>query len=65
MRFKNRGLLIFGEYEVLYNPKKVAKRIKKLIPSIKIEIINDAGHAAIYDQPEKVNKKVISFLSSK
>lgn len=65
IRFKNRGLLIFGEYEVLYNPKKVAKKIQKLIPAIEIEIINDAGHAAIYDQPEEVNKKVISFLSRK
>ena len=65
MRFQNRGLLIFGEYEVLYNPKKVAKKIKKLIPTIDVEIINDAGHAAIYDQPEEVNKKVISFLQSK
>jgi len=65
MRFKNRGLLIFGEYELLYNPKKIAKQIEKLIPTIEVEIINNAGHAAIYDQPEEVNKKVISFLQSK
>jgi len=65
MRFKNPGLLIFGEYEVLYNPKKIAKKIKKLVPSIEVQIINDAGHAAIYDQPEVVNKRVMSFLKSK
>jgi pimeloyl-ACP methyl ester carboxylesterase len=35
-----------------------------LIPSLQIEIIKDAGHAAIYDQPEKVNEKVISFLTA-
>ena len=61
--FKNSGLLIFGEYEVLYNPKKIRKKIKKLIPNMKVEVINDAGHAAIYDQPEEVNRKVIAFLS--
>ncbi|MBT6074276.1 MAG: alpha/beta hydrolase [Gammaproteobacteria bacterium] len=60
--FKNSGLLIFGEFEVLYNPKKISKKIKKLIPNIEVEIIKDAGHAAIYDQPEEVNKKVIAFL---
>ena len=62
--FKNPGLLIFGEFEVLYNPYKTSKKINKLIPGLQIEIINDAGHAAIYDQPEKVNKKVISFLTA-
>jgi pimeloyl-ACP methyl ester carboxylesterase len=30
---------------------------------MKVEVINDAGHAAIYDQPEEVNRKVIAFLS--
>ena len=60
--FRNKGLLIFGEYEVLYNPWKISKRLQKLIPSLQIEIIKDAGHAAIYDQPEAVNKVVIDFL---
>jgi len=60
--FRNKGLLIFGEYEVLYNPWKISKRLQKLIPSLQIEIIKDAGHAAIYDQPEAVNKVVIEFL---
>lgn len=60
--FRNKGLLIFGEFEVLYNPWKISKRLEKLIPSLQIEIIKDAGHAAIYDQPEAVNKVVIDFL---
>ena len=56
--FKNKGLLIFGEFEVLYNPWKISKRLQKLIPSLQIEIVKDAGHAAIYDQPQAVNKLV-------
>ena len=60
--FKNKGLLIFGEFEVLYNPWKISKRLQKLIPSLQIEIVKDAGHAAIYDQPEAVNKLVLDFL---
>ena len=62
--FRNDGLLILGEFEVLYNPKKISKKIKKLIPNLNIQIINDAGHAAIYDQPNEVNNLVISFLSN-
>ena len=60
--FKNKGLLIFGEFEVLYNPWKISKRLQKLIPSLQIEIVKDAGHAAIYDQPQAVNKLVLDFL---
>ena len=63
--FRNKGLLIFGEFEVLYNPWKISKRLEKLIPSLQIEIIKDAGHAAIYDQPEAVNKVVIDFLKKR
>jgi len=62
--FSNKGLLIFGEFEVLYNPYKVSKKIKKLIPHLQIEIVKDAGHAAIYDQPDEVNRKVLDFLKS-
>ena len=60
--FKNKGLLIFGEFEVLYNPWNISKRLQKLIPSLQIEIVKDAGHAAIYDQPKAVNKLVLDFL---
>lgn len=63
-KFRNDGLLILGEFEVLYDPKKISKKIKKLIPNLKIQIINDAGHAAVYDQPNEVNSLVISFLSN-
>ena len=62
--FSNKGLLIFGEFEVLYNPYKISKKIKKLIPHLQIEIVKDAGHAAIYDQPDEVNRKVLDFLKS-
>jgi pimeloyl-ACP methyl ester carboxylesterase len=33
-----------------------------LIPSLQIKIVKDAGHAAIYDQPEAVNELVLEFL---
>lgn len=61
--FNNKGLLIFGEFEVLYNPYKIQKKLKKLMPALQIEIVKDAGHAAIYDQPDTVNEIVINFLN--
>ncbi|MEC9375149.1 MAG: alpha/beta hydrolase [Pseudomonadota bacterium] len=61
-KFKVPGLLVFGEYEVLYNPWTIIKRIKKIIPNLETEVITGAGHAAIYDKPEEVNNLIIKFL---
>ncbi len=56
------GLLIFGQHEVLYNPYKIVKRAKKLMPSLETDVIEGAGHAAIYDKPDAVNQVVIDYL---
>ena len=61
-QFKVPGLLVFGEHEVLYNPWKVAKRAVKLMPVLETDVIEGAGHAAIYDQPDTVNAKVVEYL---
>lgn len=61
-QFTPPALLVFGEHEMLYNPDKVAKRAEKLIPHIETDVIEGAGHAAIYDKPEEVNARVIQYL---
>ena len=63
-KFNVPALLVFGEHELLYNPYKVAKRAKIIMPGLQTDIIADAGHAAIYDKPDEVNVKVIKFLKS-
>jgi len=63
-KFNVPALLVFGEYEMLYNPTKVAKRAKTIMPRLQTDIIAGAGHAAIYDKPDEVNMKVIDFLKS-
>lgn len=63
-KFNVPALLVFGEHEMLYNPTKVAKRAKMIIPGLQTDIIAGAGHAAIYDKPDEVNIKVIDFLKS-
>jgi pimeloyl-ACP methyl ester carboxylesterase len=64
-QLKVPGLLIFGEHEVLYKPEQIGKRAKKLMPTLDVEIIKGAGHAAIYDKPEEANAMVVNYLRAK
>jgi pimeloyl-ACP methyl ester carboxylesterase len=61
-RFDSPGLLVFGEHEVLYDPHKVGKRAARLMPGLQVEVVPGAGHAAVYDQPETVNRMLIDFF---
>lgn len=61
-RFESRGLLVFGEHEVLYDPHKVGKRASSLMPGLRVEIVPGAGHAAVYDKPAEVNAMLIAFF---
>jgi pimeloyl-ACP methyl ester carboxylesterase len=61
-QFQTPGLLIFGEHEMLYDPVKIAKRAKAIMPSLETDIIAGAGHAAIYDKPEDANERVLRYL---
>jgi pimeloyl-ACP methyl ester carboxylesterase len=56
------GLLIFGEYEILYNPKQVVERALRIMPGLTGKIVEGAGHAAIYDKPEEVNALIADYL---
>jgi pimeloyl-ACP methyl ester carboxylesterase len=58
------ALVIFGEHEVLYDPYKISRRVEALMPNARAEVIPNAGHAAIYDQPEHVNPMLVEFLQS-
>lgn len=55
------AMIIMGEHEILYNPK-VATRRAQIMPNARVEVIPDAGHAAIYDRPDYVNPLILSFL---
>jgi pimeloyl-ACP methyl ester carboxylesterase len=61
-RFQSPGLLVFGEHEVLYDPRRVAERARALMPGLRVEIVSGAGHAAVYDKPDEVNQLLIDFL---
>ncbi len=64
-RFRAPGLIVFGEHEVLYDPRRVAQRARRLMPDVRVEIVPGAGHAAVYDRPDEVNAMLIEFLGGR
>ena len=60
---KPQGLVIFGEHEMLFNPVKVARKLKRVTSSLNTTIIPGTGHSAVYDKPEEVNQVVLHFLT--
>ncbi len=59
---QSRGLILFGEHEILFNPVRVGRRARKLMPNVDVDIIKDSGHACIYDQPDVSNQRIMAFL---
>lgn len=57
-------LLLVGDHEILYDPRRALQRAKQLIPHIETELVSDAGHLLNSDQPEKVDEIVLRFLGA-
>jgi len=57
-------LLLVGDSEILYDPRRALKQAKKLIPHIETELVSHAGHLLNSDQPEKVVETVLRFLGA-
>jgi pimeloyl-ACP methyl ester carboxylesterase len=58
------ALLFIGAGEKIYNPQKVIERAQRWMPNLTAEIIPDAGHLLIMDQPEIINACILKFLSN-
>ena len=58
------ALLLIGAGDKIYNPKKAIERAQEWMPHLTAEIIPDAGHLFIMDQPEIINELILRFLSS-
>ena len=56
------ALFLVGENEVIYPAQKAVQRLKNVAPSIKAEIIPNAGHDLTIVQAKIVNEKVLGFL---
>jgi pimeloyl-ACP methyl ester carboxylesterase len=55
-------LLLIGDCEVIYKPQKAIQRAKRLIPSLRAEIIPHANHIAEYTAHEAVNREILDFF---
>lgn len=64
-QLKPSTLILIGEKEVIYDPKKALKRAKTLIPDVEVDLIPDASHLLNVDQSNIVNQKIIEFLNEK
>ena len=64
-QIKAPTLLIFGQHEMLYKPYAIKRKAERLLPDVKVEVIENAGHGAIFDQPTKVNAMIMDFLNER
>jgi N-formylmaleamate deformylase len=55
-------LLIVGDVPVV--PLEIAGELQSINPRVRVEEIKDAGHGVPYDQPERFEAVVKSFLKS-
>lgn len=58
------ALLLIGAGEKIYNPRKAIERAQRWMPDLRAEIIPNAGHLLIMDQPEIINARILKFLST-
>ena len=61
--FKVPCLVIIGEHEKIYSARKAVKRLNRIAPQIKTEIIPQAGHDAWVVRADIVTSKILDFLS--
>jgi pimeloyl-ACP methyl ester carboxylesterase len=56
-------LLLIGDREIMYEPKKALNQATRLIPNLQAELIQNASHMLNSDQPEEVDDRVLKFLA--
>lgn len=57
-------LLLVGDHEIMYKPAQAIQQAKQRVPHIRAELILNAGHFLLADQPQQVNQKVLAFLEN-
>lgn len=56
-------LLVLGENEKVYSAEKAARRMNRLAPQVKTEIVAGAGHDLTIVQADTVNRMIVGFLT--
>lgn len=58
------SLLMVGAYEAIFDPKVAVRRAARYMPDIRAEVVENTGHAAMYDRPDYVNARMVRFLTA-
>lgn len=61
-RIKVEALVVLGDQEVLYHAGRLQKKLARLIPSFRVEVIPDSGHSVVFDQHEEFNQLALDYL---
>ena len=56
-------LFLVGEHEHIYAAKKAVRRLARVAPHVRAEIVPGAGHDLTIVKAEMVNRKILDFLS--
>ena len=55
-------LLMIGDHEIMYEPRKALDSATRLIPGLQAELIPNANHMLNRDQAEIINARILQFL---
>jgi pimeloyl-ACP methyl ester carboxylesterase len=56
-------LLLWGEHDQVF-PLNVGEQVKRQLPHVEWHVIPEAGHLPQWEQPDLVNRLILSFLNS-
>lgn len=57
-------LLLLAEDTKIYDPARVAKRARRLLPDVKIDVTPDAGHGVVFQYPDKITSSILQFVEA-
>ena len=63
-RWSVPALFLVGEHEKIYSPRAALRRLARVAPGIRAEIVPGAGHDLTFVQPGLVAAKVLEFLAA-
>ncbi|MFI9157740.1 alpha/beta fold hydrolase [Kitasatospora aureofaciens] len=56
------ALVLVGRRSALLRPRQVVERVTSLIPGVRAEIVERAGHGLNLERPEVVNARLLEFI---
>jgi pimeloyl-ACP methyl ester carboxylesterase len=63
-RMDRPTLLLIGDHEIMYEPRKALECAARLIPGLQTELIPNANHMLNSDQAVIINSRILQFLTA-